>query len=99
MAEPNIAAALETIMTRLDTIDGRLAALVRTRKKTLEWMAQLSEQVTSLDAFREEVRASLEPLFCKLEGLDDLLRILRHATSDVSRRVESLEGERRAQAS
>ncbi len=86
---------LDRICNRLDAIDQKLAALHTSRKKTMEWIGQLSEHVRSLDAFREEVRQTLEPLFGKLESIDELMRILRHATNDVARRVESLEGERR----
>ena len=53
----------------------------------------LSEHIESLDEFRDEVRASLEPLSVKLDNLDEVMRIMRHATVDVSRRVENLENE------
>ena len=72
-------------------MDRKLDGLSKTRHKSLEWVSVLSEQVQSLDAFREEVRASFEPVLGKLSNLDDVLRILRHATSDVSRRVDRLE--------
>lgn len=79
------------LQTRLDAIDRKLESLQQGRRKPMEWIATLSEHVRSLDAFREEVRASYEPLLAKLDNIDDILRILRHATSDMSRRVESLE--------
>jgi hypothetical protein len=85
-------AALGRIEARLDAIDKKIESASLSPRKVVEWMGQLSEQVHSLDAFREEVRATLEPLFSKLEGLDEVLCILRHATSDVSRRVGALEG-------
>ncbi|MBC7794801.1 MAG: hypothetical protein H7Z43_13940, partial [Clostridia bacterium] len=53
------------------------------------------QQIESLDEFREEVRASFEPLLHKLGDIDEVMRILRHATSDVARRVEVLEWDRR----
>ena len=53
----------------------------------------LLEHIESLDEFRDEVRASLEPLSVKLNNLDEVMRIMRHATVDVSRRVENLENE------
>ncbi len=81
---------------RLDGIDAKIDLLLSVRHKSLEWLATMAQQVDSLDAFREEVRASLEPLFDKLRHLDEILRILRHATSDVARRVEEIEGHRRA---
>jgi chromosome segregation ATPase len=96
MLDPrDLASALDRISARLDQIDHKLESLSSTRHKSIEWIAQISEQVQSLDSFREEVRMSLEPLFVKLEGIDETLRIMRHATSDVSRRIESIEGQRR----
>ncbi len=89
--DPSLAGLLEKMSARLDAIDQKLTTMAATRQKTLEWMGQLSEQVRSLDDFREEVRQSLEPLFAKLESIDEVMRILRHATSDVSRRMEQLE--------
>jgi chromosome segregation ATPase len=83
---------LTRIELRLTAIEKKIDGLSTSPRKAMEWMGQLAEQVRSLDSFREEVRASLEPLFQKLESLDDVLRILRHATSDVARRVETLEG-------
>ena len=53
----------------------------------------LSEHIESLDEFRDEVRASIEPLSMKLDNLDEVMRIMRHATVDVSRRVENLEND------
>jgi chromosome segregation ATPase len=91
-AEHDVAAAVTRIESRLDSLDSKLDQMMTTRRKSMEWIAQMSRQVQSLDEFREEVRASLEPLFDKLRDLDDVIRILRHATSDVSRRVEAIEG-------
>lgn len=76
-------------------MDKKLDALMMAKRKSLEWIATLSEQVGSLDAFREEMRASLEPLFCKIDQVDDSMRLLKHATSDISKRVEGLETTRR----
>ena len=57
----------------------------------MEWIAQLSEHVCSLDEFREEVRATFDPFVGKLNALDEVMRILRHATSDLSRRVDEID--------
>jgi hypothetical protein len=57
----------------------------------MEWIATLSEQISSLDEFREEVRSSFESLVLKVDNLEEIHRILRHATSDVSKRVEMVE--------
>lgn len=82
---------LGRIERRLDEIDSKIDNLQQGRRKSMEWIATLSEHIRSLDAFREEVRASYEPLLAKIEAIDEITRILRHATSDVSRRVEMLE--------
>ena len=91
MADSELLTALRRIETRLDAMDAKLEELTRARNKSLEWIGQLSEQIRSLDVFREEVRASFEPIVGKLDRLDEISRILRHATSDVSRRIETLE--------
>jgi chromosome segregation ATPase len=86
---------LDRLETRLGEIDTKLTSVMSNRKKSIEWIGQLSEHVRSLDEFREEVRASFEPLLHKLGDIDEVMRILRHATSDVARRVEALEWDRR----
>ncbi|MEL6548259.1 MAG: hypothetical protein AAFQ82_26770, partial [Myxococcota bacterium] len=65
--------------------------LTRARTKSFDWIGQLSEHIESLDAFREEVRACFEPIMGKLERLDEISRVLRHATADVSRRIDTIE--------
>jgi hypothetical protein len=85
-------ALLDRVETRLNDIDAKLANVVTHRNKSMEWIGQLSEHVRSLDEFREEVRASFEPVMHKLSDMDDVMRIIRLATSDVARRVEQLEG-------
>jgi len=94
-----LVAVLARLEQRLDAIEEKLDSLAATKRKSLDWIAQISEHVSSLDAFREEVRASFEPIFQKLENVDEIVRILRHATSDVARRVEKLEGSKRRLAS
>lgn len=93
--DTDLAALSERLESRLDALDRKLDEVVRTRTKSLEWIATLSDHIQSLDTFREEVRASFEPFLRKLEGIDEVTRILRHATSDVSRRIERLERETR----
>lgn len=90
-----LTSVLERLETRLGEIDTKLTSVMSNRNKSFEWIGQLSEHVRSLDEFREEVRASFEPLMHKLGDIDEVMRILRHATSDVSRRVEALEWDRR----
>ena len=89
---------MQNLAARLDAIDSKLDSLVMSRRKSMEWIGQLSEHIRSLDNFREEVRATLEPLYAKLESMDEGMRVLRHATSDVSRRIEHLEVPRAAAA-
>lgn len=84
---------LSAFRDRLDGIDKKIDSVARARHKSMEWIATLSEQIESLDEFREEVRATFEPFVRKLEGIDEVIRILRHATSDVSRRMEHIERE------
>ena len=93
--EPELSHVVLQIEKRLAAIDQKLDHLTATRRKSMEWIATMSEHVQSLDAFREEVRASLEPLFDKLQHLDETIRIMHHATADVARRVDDMEGERR----
>lgn len=90
-------AKLDLIIERLDAFDAKLGGTLRGRQKSMEWIATLSEQIESLDEFREEVRASFEPLLRKLDNLDEVMRIMRHATSDIGRRVELLEKKQRQQ--
>lgn len=91
----DLPATLERLEGRLDTIDKKIETMSSSWRKAMEWIGQMGEHVQSLDAFREEVRASLEPLFAKLDNVDEVMRILRHATSDVSRRIDDLEERRR----
>ena len=87
----------ETLNRRLDAIEAKLDVMRGASRKGLEWIGMLSEHIESLDEFRDEVRASLEPLAMKLDNLDEVMRIMRHATVDVSRRVENLENEESGQ--
>jgi chromosome segregation ATPase len=87
---------LRRVEARLEEIDNKLDRVTQSRHKSLEWMATLSEHVQSLDAFREEVRASFEPLLAKLQDIDEVMRIMRHATADVARRVTEIEQRRMA---
>ena len=95
MTAKDLVASVERIEKRLDTIDDKLDQFIASRRKSLQWIETMSQHVQSLDMFREEVRGSLEPLFSKLQNLDDLIRIMRHATADVSRRVEEMETEQK----
>jgi len=88
---PDLESFMNRLEDRLERLDHKIDNLALSRHKSMEWLAQMSEHVRSLDNFREEVRASLEPLFTKLENIDEIMRIMRHATSDVSRRIELIE--------
>ena len=82
---------LERIESRLDRIETLVDSMKLSSRKSLEWVGTLSEHIRSLDEFREEVRASFEPLVDKIDCTEEIIRILRHATVDVSRRIERLE--------
>ena len=82
---------LSRIEGRLDEIEIKLDSMRNGNRKSLEWIGMLSEHIRDLDSFREEVRASFEPLCGKLDNIDEVVRILRHATVDISRRVETVE--------
>ena len=89
--ESDEAQMLGRIEGRLDRIEVMVESMRSSSRKSLEWVATLSEHIRSLDDFREEVRTSFEPVVDKLDCTDEILRILRHATVDVSRRIERLE--------
>ena len=82
---------LGRIEGRLDEIEIKLDSMRNGNRKSLEWIGMLSEHIRDLDSFREEVRASFEPLCGKLDNIAEVVRILRHATVDISRRVETVE--------
>ena len=58
----------ETLNRRLDAIEAKLDVMCGASRKGLEWIGMLSEHIESLDEFRDEVRASLEPLSVKLDN-------------------------------
>ena len=90
--DSNLLEVLERMESRLDRIEDKVDSIKAGHRKSLEWIGTLSEHIRSLDEFREEVRASFEPLCGKLDLIDEVVRILRHATVDISRRVEAVEG-------
>ena len=96
-ADSNLLEVLERLESRLDRIEDKVDSIKAGHRKSLEWIGTLSEHIRSLDDFREEVRASFEPLCGKLDHVDEVVRILRHATVDISRRVEAVEGPDRAE--
>ncbi len=87
---------LDRLEKRLAAMDAKLDTLSASRGKSMEWIGVLSQHVESLDRFREEVRATFEPISRKLDAMDEVIRIMRHATSDVSRKVEDIEKRRLA---
>ena len=89
--EQKLLEVLARIEGRLDEIEIKVDSVKNGNRKSLEWIGMLSEHVRDLDAFREEVRASFEPLCGKLDNIDEVVRILRHATVDISKRVEGME--------
>ena len=91
MTDSKISEVFERLESRLDQIENKLDNLRSTHRKSLEWVGTVSEHIESLDAFRQEVRVSFEPVLGKLENVDEVSRILRHAMVDLSRRLEKLE--------
>ena len=87
MSKPfDLQLTLEGVCARLDAIDKKVETMSASWRKAMEWIGQMGEHVRSLDDFREEVRASLEPLFNKLDNVDDVMRIMRHACRGASKR-------------
>ena len=93
-----IGEVLARMETRLDRMEEILEGVRASNRKSLEWVGMLSEHLRSLDDFREEVRVSLEPVVEKLHCTDEVIRILRPATADVSRLIEGLEEKPRSRA-
>ena len=75
---------------RLSEIERKMQELLHFREKFLEWMAQYSRRLEEVRTFREESRASFETVYCKLEDLDQDVRLLKAAVRDVDRRYENL---------
>ena len=84
---------LTRIESKLDDLDRKITSLLQSRQKEFEWLGVLSKRIQEFDQFQQEVRQSFEPLYRKLEDVSDLLRILRHATSDLSCRLEAMEND------
>ena len=89
--ELEIIQVLERIEARLNRIEETVQGVRMSTRKSMEWIGTLSEHMSAFDIFRDEVRSTLEPVMNKLDCNDEGLRILRHATVDVSRRIELLE--------
>ena len=93
MTDPEITSILARLDTRLAAIEQKLDTVRTTNRKSHEWIGTLAQHIQRLDQFRDEVRASFEPFSDKLGCQDEVLRILRHATADVSRRIDNVESE------
>lgn len=87
----NLLGQLAETTRRLSDIERKVEDVSHFREKFLEWMAQYSRRFEEVRGFRDESRASLEAVFCKLEDLDQDIRLLKAAVRDVDRRTESLQ--------
>jgi len=76
---------------RLSDIERKIQELAHFREKFLEWMAQYSRRFEESRSYQQESRVSFETVFCKLEDLDQDVRLLKAAVRDVDRRYEVLE--------
>jgi uncharacterized coiled-coil DUF342 family protein len=80
-------------------IERKVQEMTHFREKFLEWMAQYSRRLEEARTFREESRASFETVYCKLEDLDQDVRLLKAAVRDVDRRYETLKRKEPTEAS
>src|SRR5262245_42504969 len=76
---------------RLSDIERKISELLHFREKFLEWMAQYSRRLEDARVHQQESRVSFETVYCKLEDLDQDVRLLKAAVRDVDRRYEVLE--------
>lgn len=76
---------------RLSDIERKLEDVAQFRQKYLEWMEQYSRRFEEVRHFRTESRTQFEAVQCKLEDLDQDVRLLKAAVRDVDRRYETLQ--------
>jgi len=91
MSQTELVEVIGSLEARLCEIERKVESVRNQSRKSMEWIGMLSEHIHSLDSFRVEVRESFEPISDKLGCIDDVVRILRHATADVSRRIGNVE--------
>ncbi len=85
------------LLERLDEIERKVQEFLYFRDKFLDWMAQYSKKLEEAREFKDESRLSFESVYCKLEDLDQDVRLLKAAVRDVDRRYESSTQKQKAQ--
>lgn len=85
------------LIQRLDQIESKVQEFLYFREKFLDWMAQYSRKLEEAREFKDESRLSFESVFCKLEDLDQDVRLLKAAVRDVDRRYETAQKQQQSQ--
>lgn len=76
---------------RLEDIEAKMQEFLHFREKFLDWLGQYSRKLEDVRSHRDEARVSFESVYCKLEDLDQDVRLIKAAVRDVDRRYESLQ--------
>lgn len=76
---------------RLENIEEKMQEFLHFREKFLDWLGQYSRKLEDVRAHRDEARVSFESVYCKLEDLDQDVRLIKAAVRDVDRRYENLQ--------
>lgn len=88
----------QRLLERLDAIEHKVQEFLFFREKFLDWMAQYSRKFEEAREFKDESRLSFESVYCKLEDLDQDVRLLKAAVRDVDRRYETTQKQRPTEA-
>ena len=76
---------------RLEEIERKTQEFLHFRDKFLDWLGQYSRKLEDVRGHRDEARVSFESVYCKLEDLDQDVRLIKAAVRDVDRRYEGLQ--------
>ena len=76
---------------RLEDIERKMQEFLHFREKFLDWLGQYSRKLEDVRTHRDEARVSFESVYCKLEDLDQDVRLIKAAVRDVDRRYEGLQ--------
>ena len=76
---------------RLVEIERKMQEFLYFRDKFLDWLGQYSRKLEDVRGHRDEARVSFESVYCKLEDLDQDVRLIKAAVRDVDRRYEGLQ--------
>ncbi len=75
---------------RLVDIERKQQEFLHFREKFLDWLSLYSKKLEDVRVQNKESRVSFESVFCRIEDLDQDVRLLKAAVRDVDRRYESL---------